>query len=72
MTPASQRDRVLAALEAGEEITPVDALRRFGCFRLGARVHELREAGHRIATLSHPLPDGRVVARYRLEDSANV
>jgi hypothetical protein len=32
------------------ELTPVEALNRFGCFRLAARVDELRGAGHPIET----------------------
>ena len=31
-------------------ITPMDALNLFGCFRLGARIKALRDAGHIIAT----------------------
>ena len=46
----SQDDQVMDALLAGETITPMDALRRFGCFRLGARIHGLRRAGVPIDT----------------------
>ena len=35
-TSASQTARIKAALLRGEKLTPMDALRRFGCFRLGA------------------------------------
>jgi hypothetical protein len=41
----TQMHDVLAALKQGRSLTPLEALREFGCFRLGARVHELREAG---------------------------
>lgn len=41
-TSASQTARIKAALLKGEKLTPMDALRRFGCFRLGARIWELR------------------------------
>ena len=41
-TTASQTARIKAALLRGEKLTPMDALRRFGCFRLGARIWELR------------------------------
>ena len=34
--------RIKAALLKGEKLTPMDALRRFGCFRLGVRIWELR------------------------------
>lgn len=42
---------ILNALIAGETVTPLDALRRFGCFRLAAVIHRLREDGYPIATL---------------------
>lgn len=41
----TQSARILTALEKGDRITPIDALARFGCFRLAARVRELRERG---------------------------
>ena len=41
----SHRMLILAALRRGEKITPLDAWERWGCYRLGARVYELRRAG---------------------------
>jgi len=41
----SQEKRILEALRAGDKLTPLDALDRFGCFRLGARIHDLRRKG---------------------------
>lgn len=41
----SQIDLILDHLRAGNSITPIEALERFGCFRLGARIWELRHAG---------------------------
>lgn len=38
----SHRSLILAALRCGEEITPRDAVMRWGCWRVGARVYELR------------------------------
>ena len=29
-------------LLSGRTLTPMQALKKFGCFRLGARIHELR------------------------------
>jgi hypothetical protein len=31
-------------------ITPVEALEKYGCFRLAARIEELRKQGHQIVT----------------------
>jgi len=44
----SQNDQILAYLKSGKSITPIDALNEFGCFRLAARIYELRASGHRI------------------------
>jgi hypothetical protein len=41
----SQAQLILEALQAGEAITPFDALNRSSCFRLGARIYDLRKQG---------------------------
>jgi hypothetical protein len=46
----TQTDSILAHLEAGNRITPIEALSRFGCFRLGARIYDLRRDGHDISS----------------------
>ncbi len=46
----TQTEAILAHLETGESITPMDALNLFGCFRLAARIKDLRDAGHNILT----------------------
>ena len=45
---ANQADKILRYLREYGSITPLDALREFGCMRLGARIWDLRQAGHRI------------------------
>lgn len=62
----SQRDLILEALRCGEALTPLSALRRFGTFRLGARILELREAGYRIVTDKVKLRGRTWVAQYRM------
>lgn len=37
-------------LEAGNTLTAIDAWKRFGCYRLGARINDLRNAGMKIKT----------------------
>jgi hypothetical protein len=44
----TQNDQILKYLEAGNTITPIDALQLFGCFRLSARIFELRQKGYKI------------------------
>lgn len=46
----TQVETVLRALQRGDELTPLDALNRWGIFRLAARVDELRDAGYDIRT----------------------
>ena len=42
--------RVLLRLKEFGSITPLEALQEFGCYRLGARIFQLREAGYIIET----------------------
>lgn len=44
----TQCDKILRHLEDYGSITPVDALREYGCMRLGARIYDLKRAGHDI------------------------
>ena len=46
----THRQKLLAWLTERRSITPMEALRDLGIYRLGARVHELRQDGHRIET----------------------
>ena len=41
----SQAKAIKKELLAGGKITPIDALRKFGCFRLSARIFDLRKEG---------------------------
>ena len=66
-TSASQSAQIKAALLAGETLTPLDALKRFGCFRLGARIWELRhKCGMDIRAVRHITESGKTVAAYSL------
>lgn len=62
----SQGERILTHLKAGKHLTPIEALQRFGCFRLSPRILELREAGYRITTQMVRLASGKRVASYRM------
>lgn len=61
----SQSDQILKTLERGLAITPIGALRRFGCLRLAARIQDLRARGHNIIT-EEVKRKGKRFARYRL------
>ena len=62
--PKSQLEAILEALQAGETLTPLDALNRWGCFRLGARIWDLRHKGYDIENIG--TDDGNY-ARYKLK-----
>ena len=62
----SQKADILAALKRGETLTAIDALTRFGCFRLAARICELRQDGWNIASDNLTLLKGKIVAAYSL------
>jgi len=44
----SQSKLILMDLIGGHRITALDALRDYGCFRLSARIEELRRRGYQI------------------------
>jgi hypothetical protein len=50
MKTKSQSEQILRHLKTGRGLTPIQALNKFGVFRLGARVHNLRKQGHTIQT----------------------
>jgi hypothetical protein len=65
-----QVDEIRQALLDGKSITPLDALRDYGCFRLAARIDQLRKQGYCITTeFAHR--DGKKYASYRLISKGN-
>lgn len=65
-TIQSQAKRILEYHKAGNGITPMDALDLFGCFRLGARIADLKRMGYDIVTERVKVEGGKYVARYHL------
>ena len=41
----SQNERILSYMRQGRSITAMVALRMYGCFRLAARIYDLRQSG---------------------------
>lgn len=63
----SQNAMIREYLEAGHSITPIDALNMFGCFRLGARIADLKKQGMDIRTeIVHDDANGKHWAKYYL------
>jgi len=61
----TQKEAILRHLQSGKTITPLEALNLYGCFRLGARIWELRDEGYRIR--SENVKQGKkTFASYRL------
>ena len=58
----SQTHAILVHLKRGRILTPLDALWKFGCNRLAARIHELRRSGHEIKSCMIQVGDKRVAA----------
>lgn len=46
----SDKERVLGWLMTGKPITPREAYDELGCYRLGARIYDLRAEGYQIDT----------------------
>ena len=67
MTPKrSQGERILEHLQHYGPLTPIDALELYGCFRLSARILDLKESGHNIKIEIKKLKNGKKVAVYSI------
>jgi hypothetical protein len=62
----TQKQCILSDLLQGRKITPLDALNNYGCFRIGARINELRNQGYDIVT-EYP-KKGKRYAIYSLKE----
>ena len=64
-----QTDEIKEYLKMGKSLTPIEALERFGCFRLAARVSDLKREGEKIMT-DIVYDKGKRYASYRMETTA--
>lgn len=68
----SQTKRILDYLQDGGSLSPLEALRMFGCGRLGARIYDLKKQGYSFVTTAEVQrgADGeyKCYARYRLAE----
>lgn len=62
----SQREKILKWLLSGKTITSIEAILKFGCTRLSARIYEIRDMGHIVDSKMVTKPFGRKVAEYRI------
>jgi hypothetical protein len=61
----TQKQKIQDHLSKGKSITPIDALNKFGCFRLAARIADLRNDGINIAT-KNVTKKGKTFASYSI------
>ena len=62
----SQSAKVLYHLQNYGSLTAIEALELFACFRLAARINDLKEAGHDIQMEMKRLKNGKKIAVYSL------
>jgi len=65
----SQEKEIKKYLLTGKSLTQLDALYLFNCFRLGARVYDLKKKGMNIKTEMIEITSGgkkKLVAKYKL------
>ena len=65
----SQNSQIKAYLQSGKSLTVLDALHLFNCFRLGARIYDLKEQGMNIESKMIEITSGgktKRIARYKL------
>lgn len=65
MAKKTQNEKIINYLSNKGSITPIQALEKFGCFRLAARIADLRSQGHTIWTES-VTKNGKTFASYSL------
>ena len=69
----TQIERVKNHLQSGWSITPIQALNKYGCFRLAAIIHRLRtEYNMNIKTVQTSNGTGKFYATYRLNQTINI
>lgn len=60
----SQNSQILAHLKGGKTITSLEALHKYGCFRLASRIDELRGDNDILTTMIER--NGKRIASYSL------
>ena len=62
----TQKEQIRAHLDRGKPLDAMAALRLYGCFRLAARILELKEAGVRVKRQMRVSANGARYAVYSL------
>jgi len=62
----NQTNSILKHLQKGKALTAIQALEKFGCFRLAARISDLKQLGYSIVS-ERIESDGKYFAKYSLK-----
>ena len=62
----TQTTQILLYLKEGNKITGMDALNLFGCWRLGARIWDIKEMGFNVKMKLITTSTGKVVGEYSM------
>lgn len=62
----SQTTQIQRHLEKGKSLTAIQALNKYGCFRLAARIADLRNDGMNIKTTIVKLKNNKQIASYSM------
>lgn len=65
-TIATQKAMIASHLVSGRSINPIEALNLYGCFRLGARIWDLRNEGMSISKEMVQAGRKKKFAKYKL------
>ena len=63
----SQNKQIADYLNKGKKLTTLDALSKFGCFRLASRINDLRNEGMHIVTKTIKLKNKKQIAQYSIK-----
>ena len=69
---ASQRSQIAAYLMAGNHITPLEALNKFGSLRLSAVIFDLKKQGYKINSAQVKTASGKYVGDYWIDEKDRV
>jgi len=68
----TQTENIENHLNNGGSLTQLDALNKFGCFRLASRINDLRKKGMAITTEMVKTGNGKSVASYSVDTCPRV
>ena len=60
----TQTKQIKADLDSGKTITAIDALLNYNCFRLSARIRDLKDLGYPVDKTMIQVESGKYIAQY--------